>query len=106
MTLVYDLVSGVLLWVHAGRTADTLALFLPALPAETAQGIEAVAMDRGPAYQKAVREYLPWAAIIFDRFHVMQNYSKVIRNQRRIEFHRAARDKGQRELIRDRSICC
>lgn len=99
MTVIYDLEQGNLIWVHEGRTSETLSLFLTALPEETAQGIEAVAMDMGPAYRKAVEEHLPQAAIIFDRFHVMQNYSKVIRNQRRIEFRRASRKEDQ-ELIK------
>ena len=55
-------------------------------------------MDMGPAYQKSVREYLPKADIVFDRFHVMQNYSKAICNQRRIEFRKA--DKLGRDLIK------
>ena len=99
MTVVYDLQQGHLIWVHEGRTSDTLALFLTAIPKETADGIEAVALDMGPAYRKAVEEHLPQAEIIFDRFHVMQNYSKVIRNQRRIEFRRASRKEDQ-ELIK------
>ena len=48
-------------------------------------------MDMGPSYQKAVRDCLPNADIVFDRFHVMQNYSKAIGNQRRIEFRKANR---------------
>ena len=61
------------------------------LPEATASGIQAVAMDMGPAYQKAVKDHLPHAEIVFDRFHVMQNYSKAIQNQRRIEFRKASR---------------
>ena len=97
MTLVYDLVSGQLIWVQAGRTADTLSQFLNVLPEPTKQGILAVAMDLGPAYQKAVRESLPNADIVFDRFHVMQNFSKAIDNQRRLEFRKA--NDAQKELI-------
>lgn len=97
MTLVYDLESGQLIWVHAGRTADTLSQFLKMLPESTKQGILAVAMDLGPAYQKAVREDLPNADIIFDRFHVMQNFSKALDNQRRSEFRKA--NDAQKELI-------
>ncbi len=43
-------------------------------------------MDMGPSYQKSVRDCLPNADIVFDRFHVMKNYSKALSNQRRIEF--------------------
>jgi transposase len=46
-------------------------------------------MDMGPSYQKSVRDCLPNADIGFDRFHVMQNYSKAISNQRRIEYRKA-----------------
>jgi transposase len=89
MTVVYDLESGQLIWVHEGRTAEIFSMFLKQLQNPTKQGVLAVAMDMGPAYQKAVRDDLPNADIIFDRFHVMQNYSRAIDNQRRIEFRKA-----------------
>ncbi len=89
MTVVYDMVSGHLIWVGTGRTAEVFSSFLKQLSMATAAKIKAVAMDMGPAYQKAVKECLPQADIVFDRFHVMQNYSKAIQNQRRIEFRKA-----------------
>lgn len=98
MTVVYDMVSGQLIWVEKGRTSDIFSSFLKLLQPETAKNIEAVAMDMGPTYQKSVRECLPNAAIVFDRFHVMQNYSKAISNQRRIEFRKA--DNPGKELIK------
>lgn len=97
MTVVYDLESGQLIWVHEGRTAEIFSMFLKQLTDTTKQGILAVAMDMGPAYQKAVNDDLPNADIIFDRFHVMQNFSRAIDNQRRIEFRKA--DKSGKELI-------
>lgn len=97
MTLVYDLGSGQLVWVHPGRTAEVFSQFLKALPNTTKQGILAVAMDMGLAYQKAVRDDLQNADIIFDRFHVMQNFCKAMDNQRRAEFRKA--DDAQKELI-------
>lgn len=89
MTLVYDLGSGQLIWVHPGRTAEVFSQFLKALLNTTKQGILAVAMDMGLAYQKAVRDDLQNADIIFDRFHVMQNFCKAMDNQRRAEFRKA-----------------
>lgn len=83
------MVEGHLIGVETGRTADVFAGFLKQLPDATDAGIKAVAMDMGPAYQKAVRECLPAADIVFDRFHDMQHYSKTIQNQRRIEFRKA-----------------
>ena len=75
MTVIYDMDEGHLIGVETGRTADVLIAFLKKIPEPIAKEIEAVAMDMGRAYQKAVRECLPHADIVFDRFHVMQNYS-------------------------------
>lgn len=60
--------------------------------------MEAVAMDIGPTYQKPVLDCLPNADIVFDRFHVMQNYSKAIGNPCRIEYRKA--NKTGKELIK------
>jgi transposase len=89
VTIVYDLQSGGLLYVGDGKAAGSLGQFLAELSADTAAGIEAVAMDMGPAYQAAVREHLPNATIVFDRFHVMKLYSDLIRNIRNAEFRKA-----------------
>jgi transposase len=97
MTVVYDLGTGQLIWVHEGRTAEVFSMFLKQLSDATKQGILAVAMDMAPAWQKAVKEDLPNADIIFDRFHVMQNFSHAIDNQRRVEFRKA--DAAGKELI-------
>jgi len=98
MTVIYDMVAGHLIGVETGRTAEVLSGFLKRLPAETADKIEAVAMDMSPSYQKAVRECLPNADIVFDRFHVMKNYSKALGNQRRIEFRKT--NKAGKELMK------
>lgn len=95
MTVIYDMEKGHLIGVETGRTSEVFSSFLKRLSAKTAMNIEAVAMDMGPAYQKSVREILPNADIVFDRFHVMKNYSKAIGNQRRIEFRKAKKQEQQ-----------
>lgn len=92
VTVVYDLDTGDLLWVGDGKSADSLRVFLAELSPECAAGIQAVAMDMGPAYQAAVREQLPKATLVFDRFHVMKLYSDMIRKVRRAEFRKADAD--------------
>lgn len=104
VTLIYDLDRGDLLWVGEGRGKAAVTAFLDRLDSAVAVGIEAVAMDMSPAFQAAVREALPQARIVFDRFHVMQNYSKVIDQVRRTEFKRAGAEaraviKGSRYLL-------
>jgi len=92
MTVIYDMVEGHLIGVETGRTSQVFSTFLKKIPSDVAKKIEAVAMDMGPAYQKSVRDCLPHADLVFDRFHVMKNYSKALSNQRRIEFRKANKD--------------
>ena len=93
LTLVYDLSPGGncgrILWVKEGRTSAVFSEFLDALSQECAARVEAIAMDMGLAYIAAAKASLPRAAIVFDRFHIMQMFSKVIRHCRRAEFRSA-----------------
>jgi len=98
VTVVYDLGSGDLLWVHEGRTAAVLGQFLSALTEECAKAIKAVAMDMGVAYQCVVKTWLPNADIVFDRFHVMQMYNKALAAVRRSQFRKA--DAEGKEIIK------
>ncbi|MDX8409639.1 MAG: ISL3 family transposase [Mariprofundales bacterium] len=104
VTVVYDLGSGDLLWVHEGRTAAVLGEFLSDLEEETANGIKVVAMDMGQPFQCAVKKWLPNADIVFDRFHVMQMYNKALAGVRRSQFKKADDEdkkiiKGSRYLL-------
>ncbi len=76
LTIVYDLDSGALLWVIEGRSKAGLVEFFDALDEDVAQGIAAVAMDMWQPFARAVSQSLPHADIVFDHFHVIQNYSK------------------------------
>lgn len=72
LTLVSNHDTGKIIWGKAGKDTDTLNAFFDALPDGGADGIEAVSMDMGPAYAKAVREKAPGAVICFDPFHVVK----------------------------------
>lgn len=72
LTLVSNHDTGKIVWGKPGRDADTLGAFFDELPDGGAEGIEAVSMDMGPAYAKAVREKAPGAVICFDPFHVVK----------------------------------
>ncbi len=70
-TLVIDLESGRIVWVAHGRGGDCLRPFWRRLRCAHAT-IVAVAMDMSAAYGKAVREQLPAAAVVIDKFHLVK----------------------------------
>jgi len=99
MTVVADYFSGRVVWMGAGRDKHTLDGFFKSLTKDQKHAIEAVAIDMWEPYINRVRHYLPQAHIVFDFFHVVQSFGRVIDQVRRSEYARA---KGQdKELIKD-----
>ena len=101
VTLVMNGESGELLHLAKGKKKESLQSFFDKLGQDQKKRIVAVAIDRAGAYYEVVREQLPEADIVFDKFHLIQNYHKVIDQVRREEWHKASQEdegviKGQR----------
>ena len=75
LTVVLDLDSGAVVFVGEGKGADSLRPFWKKLRAAHAR-IRAVATDMSPAYTAAVRDNLPKAIHVFDRFHVVKLFNE------------------------------
>jgi transposase len=86
LTLVLDLRSGAVVFVGDGKGADALAPFWKRLRNARAK-VEAVATDMSQAYIRAVRDHLPRAVHVFDRFHVVKLYNDKLSSLRRQLFH-------------------
>jgi transposase len=72
------------IWAGKDRTQDTAESFFEELGPERCGKIEAVCVDMWKPYIAAVRKYCPKAQIIYDKFHVLQAYGRLIdkvRNQ-------------------------
>jgi transposase len=93
LTVVIDFETGRVVWMGEGRSEKSLDPFFEAMPEGIREGIEAVAMDMWQGYINAVSKWLPHAAIVFDLFHIVQNYSKVIDQVRRDAYQEAEEEK-------------
>lgn len=96
LTLVSDHDTGKIVWGKPGKDTATLAAFFDELPGGAAERLEAVSMDMGPAYAKAVRERAPSAVICFDPFHVVKLAGDALEALRRQVWQAARKlpDKG------------
>jgi transposase len=83
LTLVTDHATGHIIWAKEGKSADTLKSFFDELGAKGCSCIRAVTMDMSQAYISAVRDRLPQAQIIFDRYHVQQLVNNAVDETRR-----------------------
>jgi transposase len=83
LTLVLNARTGELLHLAEGRKKQSLESFFAKLSAEQRASIKAVGMDRSGPYRAVVREQLPHAEIVFDKFHLIANYNEVLDEIRR-----------------------
>lgn len=98
LTLVTDLRSGQVVYVASGKDAEALNPFMKRLKRCKAT-IKAVAADMSPAYQLAVRQHLPSAALVFDRFHVVKLMNERLTDIRR-ELFRKMEKHSDKELLK------
>ena len=104
MTVVLDYLTGRVVWMGEGRSMETLDKFFAGMTNQQKASIEAVAMDMWEAYINRVAHHCPQANIVFDFFHVVQGFGRVIDKIRRDEYLKASQEdreilKGSRYLL-------
>ena len=93
----------VVLAVLPDRTKATLLSWLHALPPQVRHQIRTVCTDLWEAYINAVREALPQACIVIDRFHVAKHYRDDADTLRKQEVKRLRKElpKEEAEQLKD-----
>jgi transposase len=102
VTNVIDADTGKLLFMHPGRSAETLGEFKKALQAHGGdpKAIAVISMDMSPAYRKGAAEHFPDAKIVFDKFHVMLLAGKALDEVRKLLQRQGADLKGSMWSLR------
>lgn len=98
LTVVMNLENGQVIYVGDGRQEDALTDFWKKLKRSRTK-IEAVASDMSRPYTKAIRENIPNAVHVFDRFHIVKMFNEVINNVRRSLYHKI-KDKDEKSLLK------
>lgn len=97
-TVVLNLEKTKVVWVGRGRKEETLDKFFKELGPERCKKLEAIATDMWDPYLASAAEYAPQAKVVFDKFHVIKNYSRVVDKVRNIEYKKA--NESEREVIK------
>lgn len=92
LTLVYQIDKGIrrLLWIGDDRKEATLKGFFTWFGAERAAKISAICSDMWKPYLKVIRECLPAALHVLDRFHIVANLNKAVDTVRATESRKMA----------------
>jgi transposase len=82
----------VILGVLPGHEKAVVVEFLRLIPHRILQRVQAVCCDLWEAYTEAVREEIPTARIVADRFHVARHYREAADDLRKQELHRLKKE--------------
>lgn len=89
LTVVSDLEASEPIWAGKERKKETLdRFFAEYLPARRRRSVRAVCVDMWEPYLLSLKQHLPKAAIVFDKFHVMKHVNAAVDETRRQEFFR------------------
>jgi len=97
LTVVVDHDRRRVVWAGEGRDSVSLGEFFEELGEERCAKIECLTIDFSAGFQKAARQYLPNAQIVFDRFHVQRLATDAVDEVRR---EMARRIDGDTEAVR------
>ena len=98
LTLVLVLDSGAVVFVGEGRGSASLRPFFRRLRKSRAK-VRAVASDMAGGFLKAVREFLPEARLVLDRFHVVKLFNEKLTKLRR-DLYREATDDLRKAVLK------
>lgn len=89
MSAVLDYETSRVVWVGQDRKATTLRRFFSDMSQEQREKLEAVVMDMWDPYIVAGRTEVPHVKLVFDLFHVVAQFSRVIDKGRNSEYGEA-----------------
>lgn len=82
-TIICDLDTRRVIWVSESREKAALDEFFKVIGEERCKEIEVVAMDQHDSYKSSVEENCSGATVVWDRFHIMQNFNQAVDEDRK-----------------------
>ena len=96
VTHLVDLDDGTVLVTVEGRSARVLLDALAAQGAAWLAGVEEVAIDPFTPYAKAIRQLVPHARLVVDKFHIIRLFARAVDQVRRRTIRQAEGRRGRK----------
>lgn len=96
-TVVIDVEYRRVLWVCKGKSISEVNRFFRLCGTEGCKQIRAVAMDQNAGFATCVRKYCPNARVVYDLFHMLYNYGRLVISAIRIRLAKKSADSGDED---------
>ncbi len=107
-TVVVDLETKRVIWVGKGKSITEVNRFFELCGTEGCKQIKAVAMDQNAGFANCVNRFCPNARVVYDLFHMVYNYGRLVVSAIRIrlsnEYLNKGDEKGYNLLKRSRFL--
>ena len=90
LTVIVDLRTHKVIWISKSRRQEALDTFFEMIGPEACEKIQVVATDQHDGYGASVRQYCKNASLVWDRFHLVQNFNNLINDERKSEADRVS----------------
>jgi transposase len=99
-TVISDLDTRKVIWVADSRRKEALDGFFEILGKQACEQIEVVAVDQHEGYAASVRQHCKKATIVWDKFHIMQNFEEAVNETRKDLYEELAASDPIKKLTR------
>ena len=103
ISLMTDLTASRVLEVVPGRDEQSAKALWKSLPEQQLAKVEAVAIDMWQAFENSVRDHVPQADIVHDKFHIAKHLNEAVDKVRRQE-HKVLKSEGDERLTGSKQL--
>ena len=101
-TVVMDIENRQVLWICRGKTRKAIQPFFELLREKGCiNNIESISCDMNAAYARLFKEQMPNVKIVYDLFHVMKNFTEILKSARKKCAAELGASKELKELNQD-----
>lgn len=104
LTIVVDHERHRIVWAGKGRNSGALRAFFDELGPERCARIQGVTVDIATWYLQPIRECLPQAEAVIDRFHVQRLASRALDEIRRVQMRQLRGTAAAKDMFRSRYV--
>lgn len=99
LTVIIDHRTHKVIWVSQSRRKEALDTFFEILGSEACKKIKVVTCDQHRGYAESVAQYCPQADLVWDHFHLVQQFNEALNDERKIEWERRKDKESDEDLL-------
>jgi transposase len=99
LTVIIDHRTHKVIWVSQSRRKEALDTFFAMIGPEGCKKIKVVTCDQHRGYAESVKQFCPEADLVWDRFHLVQNFNEALNEERKSQWEKYKDEEADDDLL-------